>query len=391
MELFIAVASAVVASIFAWRAYEYSKTRRDIGKLTSGTKALGEGAQVDGHPQFGGWHFFDVRTDGDQRYERWAYRCTVQGVLPDWVMMDYSARRPAGSRAFLPEALFGRERVEALPDAWRVFAERGDVVLQSEERYLLRVPRGARPEIDAAAAELARAYLARGEGPLRAALVEAVDVQGEAEALRLLCRQFPDAPEVAAAAQEGLHHEMASVRVVSARHLGAEGHPALRRISADAELPISVRREACQALAARGDHEALLQVAVGASSGVEDIVADALAGANDPRVEAAVLPFLEHDSEVVVEAAAGALAQRGTGAALTALRARLARRPGAALRNALRVATALIEERASGGRGGLALIPEAPLAPEQGRISLPRPEAGRLSDADDEPKDDAGG
>lgn len=382
MEVFIALAGAVVVGIVAWRAYEHTKTRAHLRALASGAAPIVAGADVEGHSTHGGWHFF-ARADEDERYERWAYRATVQDILPDWLMMDWwvgRAEARGGSRTFLPEALFGREALEDLPAGWRVIADAGDLVVQSDERYLLRVPSAPLEEVDAAARRLARRFLEGGTEALRAALAEAVDVQGEAEALRLLCLRFPDAPETRALVQGALTHEIAAVRVVAARALGADGHAVLAETAHDDELPADVRREACRALARRGDHEALLDVALTAPGGVEDVLAEALADVPDPRVEGAVLPMLDHGSEVVAEAAAHALAQRGSAACVPALEARLATRPGPGLKAALRVALDLIRGRAVEGRGGLSLADDGADPPEVGQVSLPPKPRGELSD-----------
>ncbi|MCA9554703.1 MAG: HEAT repeat domain-containing protein [Myxococcales bacterium] len=383
MELAIIILSvAAVAALTAWRVWEHQRTRRALAALTDERRPALPSPAVSGHPAFGGWHFTPERSGSTERYAKWHFRFTVQDVLPSWLMMDWSPDRAAEGRGtpdFLPAALFGPAHIHLVPRRWTVMADAGDLVVQGEERHPLRVPSQPDPEVEALGRRLAAALLTRGTDTFREALVDEVARHGTPEALRLLLTHFGHHPDTRRLAQSGLTHPSAALRVAAAQAFEDEAEAVLQAVAEDLTEPESVRRSAVHALARRRAFERVLQVGLHSRYGVEDLVAEALAQHDDPRVEHVVLPFLEHDDHAVAAAAAEALARQGTSQAVPALKARLARRPPAHLRTALEVAIRLIQDRGRGATGGLAVVPKPTPAGPEGRVSMLEPHQGHVS------------
>ena len=377
--LVIIICSASVLALTVWRGLEYLQRGRTLKSLSSGTSETSAETQpVAGHKAHGGWHFIATQSDSGhhvERYERWTYRYTVQGLLPSWLLMNWSASRSVqnrGTQDFLPLALFGSELTERVPENWTIFTEVGDLVVQSEEAYRLQVPREPLEAAHQLGRDLALAFLRRGMQGFEVELKNQALMGGQAEALRVYCRHFVTAPQSDPWLQQALHHELAAVRVVAAQHLGSGGRDALLQGALDRALPTRVRREAALALVQHHDHAATLQIAAEAPTDLEDILAPGLVHAPGD-VEHLLLPMLEHPSDVVVEAAVHALAQRGRGSAVPRLKARRSRRASRELRVAIEVAIELIQDRGRAADAGLALLPDPRLSPEVGRVSVKEP------------------
>jgi hypothetical protein len=369
---------AAVAALAAWRAWERHRT---LGALAAARDDLLPGPAVAGHPAFGGWHFAPERTGAAERYEQWHFRFTVQDILPPWLMMDWSPARAAEGRGtpdFLPAALFGPAHIHLIPQRWTLLADAGDLVVQGEARHPLRVPTRPDPEVEALGRRLAEAFLARGLDTVRTALAEEVARHGTPDALRLLLSHFGQHPETRALAQAGLTHPTGALRVAAAQAFEAEAEAVLQGVAEDLSEPEAVRRQAVRGLAARGARARILQVGLLAPRAVEDLVAEALAQHDDPRVEQVILPFLALPDHAVALATAEALARRGSAAAVPALKARLTRGLAPDLRTALEVAIQLIQERGRPARGGLAMLPELPPAGPEGRVSMLEPHQGQV-------------
>lgn len=366
--------SASVLGLTLWRAWEFLRVRSRLRALTQGHPSL-EPDTIAGHQAYGAWHFIATPSDGDhgtERYERWTYRYTVQGLLPTWLLMNWSAQRSAQDRGtldYLPVALFGADLTYEVPPAWTLVAESGDLVVQSEERYRLQVPTAAEPQVHAVAKGLTRAFLTRGLHGFERELRQQVEMEGQAEALRLYCRHFQHAAGHDPFVQASLHHEVAAVRVVAAQHTPAAGVHVLRESVLDPHLPTRVRREAARALVQQGRHDILIEVARAAPQDLEDILTEGLVEAPGD-VESLVLPFLAHPQESVVQSAVHALARRGTGASVGPMRTRRGLRSSRELRDAIEVAVRLIQDRGRDAQAGLSLLSHRPIPPTVGRVSM---------------------
>ncbi len=372
MEIILAILGVMGVGIGVRKAYEKVGPDRRLEAVIA-KDVPREQSEVQGCPAYGGWYFREAKTGSRDLGGTWDYRLRVQGILPDWLMMDWCARRAiygSGSPDFLPEALFGAQSMSAVPEVYELFAEQGDLIVQCEASMAQEPPRADHPEVQAVARVLCASHAERGMQPFLQTLVLAVELQAQGEAMTLLVRYFPDHPETQALVVRALGHEVAAVRVAAALHPDVSGREVLNAAALDPELPASVRRDAIRGLA--GAQDVLLAVAREAPQGVEDLLCEIMGDWANPRGQQVLLQNVDSPEFAIAYAAIDGLAKIGTRASLHALRRRLAGRPGEPLKSTLKVAIDLIVERSPKGEAGnLSLSQSESSGLPAGRVSMP--------------------
>lgn len=225
--------------------------------------------------------------------------------------------------------------------------------------------------------------------------------------LERLIDDHPTAPETRRACQQSLVDADASIVLLSARALGADGRPALEGLLVDSWQSAEIRLAALDSLDATGDRErvvllaqrlldatepelrtraivilggarhrasgariaALVESVAGAGAHAEEeAIAGALGAMRDPASEPALLTLLGRETPAVRVAAAAALGACGTTAAVEALRTAMG---GHFLDRHLHAvcgtSIAAIQARAEGAAAGQVSIAEAD---EAGKVSL---------------------
>lgn len=349
---------------------------------------------IHGRLSYEEWREVD-QGSSDSDIKRARYRLVVASVFPPWFRF-YLDAQPDGvghAGAWLLEVAIGA--VPEIQAGLSVTADGGDLCVETGP---LPVPTLGRRTGDPRAYALAQAIvgaLPSGQHVqvLLPGLLEEVRKNQRAEALRLVLQHFAEHPEVEVARQDALQSDDPELRLTAACAPGREDLPTLRALGVDPGTPVSVRRGATATLGRLKDLEGLLAVATSAPAGVETVLAESLAHHHDPRVEAAVVPLLASENELVVERVAQILSRQGTVAAVAAARAR-ASWASKDLRESLELAVELIQERAGPERAGaLALVEPGPGAGavsvagegRAGGLSLTVPAGALSTPSDDDP------
>jgi HEAT repeat protein len=232
--------------------------------------------------------------------------------------------------------------------------------------------------------------------------------------LKVLVREYPGRPATVGALKAALGDPSVDVRVRAAMALGEEGHQTLLEIASaedgDLESALAIDalgerlpRERVQAILGHALRGRRLPVAraclesLGRHGGAQGVgtlarvlaiergelaetAARALGATGQPEAEKPLLEALGHGDTAVRVAAAAALGQTGTVAAVPALR-RVESASGDDLRRAARQAVAEIQARMKGASPGQLSLAEG----EAGQLSLTPDEAGQVSLPDLEP------
>ena len=225
--------------------------------------------------------------------------------------------------------------------------------------------------------------------------------------LERLIDDHPAAPETRRACQQSLVDADASIVLLSARALGADGRPALEGLLVDSWQSAEIRLAALDSLDATGDRERVVLLAQrlldatepelrtraimilggarhrasgpriaalvesvadsGASAAEDEAIAHALGAMRDPASEAALLTLLGRETPAVRVAAAAALGACGTTAAVETLRAATGALFDRRLTAACETAIASIQARAEGAAEGQVSLAEPD---EAGKVSL---------------------
>jgi HEAT repeat protein len=193
----------------------------------------------------------------------------------------------------------------------------------------------------------------------------------------VLAAQYPDTPEMKAAAEVALGDADASVRLLGATLVrGERGKAVLRGLLAE-KLDEALLVQAVRTAAATGDAsfcDAVLALAPRTEPALAEAVANALGKIGDAKMESALLRLLNRPDLAVKRAAAAALGLVGTVRAVEPLLFEEQGELGHSARDAVRRIQARLVD-ADAGRVSL-----APQQSGSGALSI-APEGGELSEA----------